>query len=274
MGRCFSIFGWDASLPMGRSMTTVFNQNYLSGKRILVTGGSSGIGRQAALRMAGCGARICLSGRDATRLNEIVSLLPGQGHNSLPLDLTSTEDVADRFQGESRRNGSFFGIFHAAGVSFVRPVKLWKPIHYSDVFGPTVLSGFALARAASLQDVMVNGGALVFMSSVASVRGQVGMSVYSGAKGAIDGMTRSLAVEFCPRRIRVNSICAGAVETPMHDRLLRTLNEDSVETYRSKHLLGFGKADDIANMVTFIIGDGGGWITGTNIVVDGGYTVR
>ncbi|MDR7334700.1 SDR family oxidoreductase [Roseateles asaccharophilus] len=252
----------------------IFNEHYLAGKRVLVTGASSGIGRQAAITLAACGARVCLSGRDAGRLQATLDLLPGAGHTLLPLDLNGDDGIADAIQADAKASGSFFAAFHAAGVSMVRQVKLCKSKQFDDVFASSVQSAMAISRAMSLRGVMDDGGALVLMSSVAGLRGQAGMSLYSAAKAAIDGLARSLAVEFAPRGIRVNSVSAGAVETPMHDSLLTTLNGESVEAYRSKHLLGFGSVNDVANAVAFLVGEGGRWITGTSLVVDGGYTVR
>lgn len=252
----------------------VFDKQYLAGKRILVTGASSGIGRQTAITLAECGARLCLSGRTPERLQTTLDRLPGTGHSLLPLDLDGDDTIADAIQADAKALGSFYAAFHAAGVSMVRQIKLCKGKQFDEVFASSVQSALAIARALSLRGVMDDGGALVLMSSVAGLRGQAGMSLYSAAKAAIDGMTRSLAVEFAPRGIRVNAVCAGAVETPMHDSLLTTLNGDSIEAYRNKHLLGFGLPEDVANAVAFLVGHGGRWITGTALVVDGGYTVR
>ena len=252
----------------------VFNEQYLAGKRVLVTGASSGIGRQTAIALAACGARVCASGRDATRLQATLDALAGAGHGLLPLDLNGDDTITESIQADAKAHGAFHGAFHSAGVSMVRPIKMCKRKQFDDVFASSVQSALAIARAMSLRGVMEDGGSLVFMSSVAGLRGQTGMSLYSAAKAAMDGMTRSLAVEFAPRGIRVNAICAGAIETPMHSSLLTTLNDDSIEAYRSKHLLGFGQPADVANAVTFLMGQGGRWMTGTSLVLDGGYTVR
>lgn len=252
----------------------MFSNGYLSGKRILVTGASSGIGRQVALVLSACGAKICVTGRDLERLHSVEKELHGEGHSVLCLDLNGSDAVTDAIRNDAEVSGAFWGVFHGAGISMVRPAKLCKEKQFHDVFSSSVQSAMAIARAVSLRGVIEDGGALVLMSSVASLRGQAGMALYSAAKSAIDGMTRSLAVEFAPRRIRVNSLCAGAVHTPMHEKLVSSLSAESVKEYEDKHLLGFGVPDDVANTVAFLIGEGGRWITGTSIVVDGGYTVR
>jgi NAD(P)-dependent dehydrogenase (short-subunit alcohol dehydrogenase family) len=112
------------------------------------------------------------------------------------------------------------------------------------------------------------------MSSVAGSSGQAGMSAYSAAKAAVDGMVRSLACEFAPRRIRVNAIASGAVRTPMHDRLMHGAADDVVGSYENRHLLGFGEPDDIAHAAAFLLGPAGRWVTGTSLIVDGGYLCK
>ena len=100
------------------------------------------------------------------------------------------------------------------------------------------------------------------------------MAVYSAAKAAVDGMVRSLACEFAGRRIRVNAIAAGAVQTAMHERLMRGATDDASASYAASHLFGFGEAHDIANAALFLLSPAGRWITGTTMVVDGGYLCR
>jgi NAD(P)-dependent dehydrogenase (short-subunit alcohol dehydrogenase family) len=112
------------------------------------------------------------------------------------------------------------------------------------------------------------------MSSVAGSTGQVGMTAYSAAKSAIDGMVRSLACELASRQIRVNSIAAGAVHTAMHDRLTKGSSDDATHAYANAHLLGFGTPLDVAQAVIYLLSPASRWITGTTMFVDGGYAVR
>ena len=252
----------------------IFSENCLRDKRILITGASSGIGRATARRLAACGAVLCLSGRDTERLDETRQSLQGNAHICLPFDIQDADTFTDMLSSTSRTFGSFHGIFHAAGSSMVRPIKLSKEKQFHEVYASSVVPAIALARAASLRGVMNDGGVIVLMSSVAAVRGQSGMALYSSAKAAIEGMTRSLAVEFAPRSIRVNAISAGAVQTEMHVRLTENMTSESLDTYRNKHLLGFGKADDIANAVVYLMAETGEWITGSTLTVDGGYAAK
>lgn len=252
----------------------LFDPSLLRGQRILVTGASSGIGRATSVLLARCGAQLVLNGRNLERLGQTLAALEGSGHELAPFEMDGADGTAEFLKELTKDGRPLSGIFHAAGVELVRAVKLSKAEHVDQVFGSSVLSALALARGAAMRGVMCDGAALVFMSSVAAQSGQTGMSAYSAAKAAVDGMVRSLAVEFAARRIRVNSIAAGAVTTEMHQRLTGATPSAALQAYEAKHLLGFGQPDDVAQVGAFLLSDAGRWITGATWVVDGGYLVR
>lgn len=252
-------------------MKPVFDTNSLQGMRYLVTGGSSGLGRASVELLAACGASVTIAGRDPERLNQVLAGLPGSGHRISQLNLQNADTVAEWFKALAEETGPFDGVFHAAGIELIRFIRMTKQAHLDDVLSSSLFAAFGLARAASQKGGMVDGGSLLFMSSVAGSSGQAGMAAYSAAKAGIDGMVRSLASEMAPRRIRVNSLAAGAVQTPMHDRLTRGSTPEAAHAYESSHPLGFGEPGDIANAAVFLLGPASRWITGTTMVVDGGY---
>lgn len=251
-----------------------FATDALTGRHVLVTGASSGLGRAVAIACAAVGARLTLLGRDEGRLENTRGTLRGDGHHSVATAFVDLEATAEAIKAIASDRGPFDGMFHAAGTELVRPIRMFKNDHAADLFGAALYGSLGLARAAASRGVLNDGAALVFMSSVAGLRGTAGMVGYSTAKAAVDGMVRSLACELAPRRIRVNSIAAGAVATEMHGRLAKSLGETAMADYERRHLLGFGQPDDIANAALFLLGDTSTWITGTTLSVDGGYTAQ
>jgi NAD(P)-dependent dehydrogenase (short-subunit alcohol dehydrogenase family) len=252
----------------------IFSSDCLSGKRILVTGASSGLGRETAVHLSRCGAKLTVMGRDAGRLQETFDSLEGRGHALALGDLTDADATAQAVEAVAKESGPLHGVFHSAGTSLVLPAKLTKNHHLDELFGAAVRGALGIARAAGKKNVVADGGSLLFMSSVSSLRGRAGMVGYSAAKAAVDGMVRALAAELAGRRIRVNSIVSGAVATAMHNEFVETVNETLVANYRNLHMLGFGEPGDIANAAVFLMSDASAWITGTGMVVDGGYTAK
>ncbi len=252
----------------------IFDAKSLEGKTYLVTGGSSGIGMATARLLAECGARIIVSGQNQQRLQDCVAGLVGLGHKFSACTFENADQVFDWMKVLSEEEGPLNGVFHCAGIELIRPIRLTKQEHLMDVLGSSLFAAFGLARALSQKNVIVDGGSIVLMSSVAGSAGQVGLSAYSAAKASIDGLVRSFACELAPRKIRVNSLVAGAIKTAMHDRLIQGGNPDATIRYEQMHLLGFGEVDDIAQCAVYLLGPASRWITGTSLVVDGGYMVR
>lgn len=253
----------------------MFAENVLSGGTYLVTGASSGIGRATAAMIAQYGGKVIVAGRDDVRLqNTLSSLAPKANHEISVKELTDADQTADWVRTLVETHGPLTGVFHSAGVELIRPVKLTKQAHLNEVFGSSLYAAFGIARAISQKNTLIDGGSVVFMSSVAGSTGQTGMTAYSAAKAAIDGLVRSLACEVAPRRIRINSIAAGAIKTAMHERLTKVSGDDAERNYENSHLLGFGNPDDVASAAIFLLSRSSCWITGSTLAVDGGYMVR
>ena len=253
---------------------SIFKTDALQGMTYLVTGASSGIGKATAILLSECGARVVVNGRDENRLNETLSELKGAGHLAAAAPLETADQTNDWLKSLSEVTGLFYGVFHCAGIELIRPARMIKQAQLNDVLGSSLFAAFGIARACSSKNVLIDGGSIVFMSSVAGATGQVGMTAYSAAKAGIDGMVRSLACELAVKKIRVNSIAAGAVHTAMHDRLTKGSGDEATLAYAQSHLLGFGQPLDVAQAALYLLSPASRWVTGTTMVVDGGYTVR
>lgn len=251
---------------------STFSIDCLAGKSFLITGASSGLGRASAVAISQCGGRVVASGRDENRLNGLIEqLIEPHKHAKIFFDLRDADSTAAWVEELAVAYGPFDGIFHAAGLEMIRPIRMIKQVQIESVLSSCFYPAFGIARAASKKNVVVDGGSLIFMSSVASFRGQQGLSAYASAKAGIDGMVRALVKEFSPRHIRINSIAAGAIDTPMHHRTISKSGRDAESQYVDSHPLGIGNAVDVAQAVIFLLSDASKWITGTSLVVDGGY---
>ncbi|HEX8306980.1 MAG TPA: SDR family NAD(P)-dependent oxidoreductase [Allosphingosinicella sp.] len=250
---------------------SAFADGSFAGRTVFVTGASSGLGRASAIALAAKGARLVVSGRSEERLEETRRALQGEGHAAVAGELADADAAQELIKAAAKEHGPFHGIFHSAGVFNVLPAKVTKQRHIDELFGASVPGAYGIARAASQKSLMVDGGAIVLMSSVAGVRGNAGLTAYAGAKAAILGLTAALAVELAPRHIRVNAIVAGTVETEMHLRMQSAASGQQTDANLLKHPLGYGRPDDIAAAVLYLMSDAARWVTGTAMVVDGGY---
>ena len=247
-----------------------FAPDSFAGRRIVVAGASSGLGRATALQLAELGAELVLLGRNEDRLAEVAAATGGRWQS---VDLADDE-AADAAMRDIAAEAPIDGLFHSAGTRLVAPMRLTKPAQLQDLFGAAVFGALGVARAVSRKNVIRDGGSVVFMSSVSALRGRRGMVAYSAAKAATSGLVRALAVELADRQVRVNSIAAGAIETEMHQDFVGTVSADMVRNYRSLHPLGFGHPGDVANAAAFLLSDASRWITGVDLSVDGGYAAK
>lgn len=250
----------------------VFRDDCFAGRRVFVTGGSSGIGRSAAVAIAHAGGNVIVNGRDEARLAETIAQMPGNGHAAVAATLNDADATAALVKEAGRAYGPFDAIFHAAGAFAVRSIKITKQAHIDAVFNASVFGAYGIGRAAASKTVLVDGGSLLFMSSVAANRGNPALSAYSGAKAAVVGFARVLALELAPRRIRVNSLIASTITTEMHWRTLENADMTHVDANEARHPLGFGTPEQMNDAVMFLLSDASTWITGAAIPVDGGYS--
>lgn len=246
----------------------------LTGRRVLVTGASTGIGRAVAVLLARLGARIAANGRDAERLAATLAALPGEGHAAVPFDLGDSDSVPAWVKGLTEDGGPFDGLAHCAGMQANKPVRGIDRAFFDQILHANLLSALALARGFRQKGCHGPQAALVLVSSVAAEIGQPGNVVYSASKGGLVSATRGLAMEFLRDGIRVNCVEPAMVETEMMERFRRTTTQEQFDAIRAAHPMGFGRPDDVASAIAFLLSDASRWINGTTLPVDGGYLAR
>jgi len=252
----------------------MLNPMDMAGRTVLVTGASSGIGRETARLLSQLGARLVLVGRSEERLAETLRSLDGDGHRAEPFDLSSTDEIPRWIKGISATCGPFHGLVHSAGMIKLRPLRGLSSQTVEDVMRINVGAAISLAKGFCQKGVSAAGGSIVFLSSVTGLTGQAGLAAYSASKGAIVALTRSLAVELAGEQIRVNCVAPGLVTTKMGQGLLGTLTPEQGKALEGMHLLGLGSARDVSYAIAFLLAETARWITGSTLVVDGGYTAH
>lgn len=244
----------------------------LSGRTILVTGASSGLGRETAILLSELNARVVLQGRNADRLQETRRHLQGEGHTLSVFDLLASDRISEWLKSITAQTGPLHGFVHSAGTAVTLANRLLSAKRADDLIRTNLTSALMLAKAFQQKGCYTQGAAIVFLSSVVGLVGKNGASAYAATKAALIGVTRSLAVELAPERIRVNCIAPAMVRTEMFDRYAASAPPEQLAAEERHHPLGFGTPRDVAHAAAYLLAETGRWVTGTTLVVDGGYS--
>ncbi|MDR1423546.1 MAG: SDR family oxidoreductase [Azoarcus sp.] len=245
---------------------TPFNPFSLAGKTVLVTGASSGIGRQIALHCAQAGADIVASGRNEARLASLIDELPPGAHRSLACDLGDSGQI----EALAKQAGKLHGLVHCAGISLLAPLRMATNQHIDEQLAVNTVAPMRLTRQLLLANAIQSGGAIVFVSSISAHIGVAGVAAYSASKAALEAVARCLATEVARKKIRANCLAPGMVESPMLEAARQTVG--GLEDTLARYPLGPGHPEDVACAAIFFLSDASRWITGTTLVLDGGYT--
>ena len=255
----------------------IFDNNLFFGKKIIVTGASSGIGKAVSLGLARLNSDLLLFGRDKTRLESVVqqasNLTNGivESHacefGEIDASLATIKVACEGF-------GPVDGCFHSSGVELLKPLRLTKGQDFERLLESSVNPAFALTRLFASKGFANSGASIVLMSSVSGLTGQTGMAAYASSKSALSGLVKAAACELCHSKTTINQICAGAIDSEMHRRISKFSTQEALSNYEDAHLLGIGSLDDVSSAALFLLSPGAKWITGTTMVVDGGFTVR
>ncbi len=246
----------------------------LTGYNVLVTGASSGIGTETATLLSQLGARIILVGRNPDRLQRALSHFEGEGHHIEVFDLATVDEIPRLLKTLSDKTGPLNGLVHSAGFRETIPLRLLSASQFENVFRINASVAAGLIKGFRQKGVRGEKASVVLMASVAGLVGQPGIAAYSASKGAVISLTKSLALELAPEGVRVNCIAPAMVDTEMTESIRRSVTPEKFAAIQAMHPLGLGTPRDIAHAVAFLLAPTGRWITGTTLVVDGGYTAH
>ncbi len=240
---------------------------------VLVTGASSGLGRETAILLSELNARVALSGRSRERLEETLSQMSGEGHRIEPFDLNETDAIPDWIKRITAETGPLGGLVHSAGVVTTIPVQAATTARIESLMRTNVTSAIMLVKGFRRPGCALGGSGIVLFSSVMGIIGSPGVSIYAASKAALIGFARSAALELAASGLRINCVAPAVVETEMARRAAEmTQTQEQHEAMERLHPLGFGRPRDVAHAAAFLLAGTGRWITGTTLVVDGGYS--
>ena len=239
----------------------------LHGKRILVTGASSGIGQQIAMACASMGAQLLITGRHGQRLADTLAMLPGEGHQSLAADLTHAVDLAAL----TAQAEPLHGLAHAAGISRLVPLRMLKPAHLHEMFAHNTYAPILLIQQLTAARKLLPQASIVLITALASHAGPIASTAYAASKAALLGASRSMAQDLARQGIRVNCIAPGYVQTVM----LEQLSQGGANLQERVHEapLGIGQPQDIAYATVFHLSDACRSINCSYFMVDGGISI-
>jgi NAD(P)-dependent dehydrogenase (short-subunit alcohol dehydrogenase family) len=239
----------------------------LTGKNILITGASSGLGRQCAITASNHGATVFITGRNQERLLETYDRLSGSGHHWLLADLTLDMDIATLIRQLPQLNG----VVYSTGISDLTPARFIKAEDISKTFDISFNASVLLtSQLLAKKKLEKNACSLVFISTISTRYPFVGGAMYISAKAALESYAKVLALELAPKGIRSNSISPAFVRTPMLDDTAEKYSNEAVRKIEEQQLLGLGEPEDVANTVVFFLSDAARWITASNLIVGGG----
>lgn len=243
----------------------MYNPYQLTGKVILVTGASSGIGRATAIECSKLGARLVVTARNEARLKATLDSLEGDGHQMVVADLTSQEDVEKLVADLPILDG----LVNVAGITITKPITFIKQDDIDKVLGINTFAPIMLTKTILKKKKLVNGSSIVMVSSLAAMTVAPGNSVYGISKSAIKTFAEYCALEVANKNIRVNSIHPGMVDSEMTQNL--SFSDEELEIDKNKYpIKRYGNPEEIAWSIIYLLSDATKWVTGTQLIIDGG----
>lgn len=241
----------------------------LGEKTILVTGASSGIGKAIAIESSKMGANVIITGRNEERLKKTYYLLKGNGHGLIVADLSVKEDI-ERLHKELP---VIDGLVNCAGLTKVAPFSFATRDSFEEVMNVNFFAPTELTRLMVKTKKIRKGASIVFISSVSGVYcSAVASAIYSSSKGAVNGLVKGVALDLAPKGIRVNSVNPGMIDTDIFTG--SAITDEQLKTDMLRYPLGrYGKPEEVAYAVIYLLSDAATWITGSNLLIDGGYTL-
>lgn len=246
-----------------------YNPFSLEGKTILVTGASSGIGQATAIECSKMGAKVVITGRNEQRLEETFNMLSGEGHIKVLADINSEEEIQKLVD----ECPILDGLVNNAGRGKSKPVNFIKMEDMHDVYQTNLFGVALLTKQLLKKKKIAKQGSIVFTSSISSYMTAPGLAIYASSKAAVSAYMRTCAVELGSKGIRANAVLPGMVETKLINSGTYT-DEDKKNDLNLYPLGRYGNPNDIAYAIIYLLSNASAWVTGTEMIIDGGRTLK
>ncbi len=248
----------------------MYNPFSLEGKTILVTGASSGIGKATAIECSKMGAALIITGRNEGRLNETLNQLEGSGHRAIIADLADDESLT-ALVGECPR---IDGLVNNAGVTKTLTTQFVTREKLENLMEVNTIAPILLFQRLLKTKKLGNGGSVVFTGSISGLCcAGLGNVMYTTSKAAIGGFVKNAALDLASRNIRVNAVAPGMIETHILDNSF--IGKDEMEADRKRYpMKRYGKPEEVAFGIIYLLSDASSFTTGACIVIDGGFTLQ
>ena len=240
---------------------------------IILTGATSGIGLETLKQLVEKKHIVYAIGRDFSKIDYYIEDNKNQIKKYV-FDFINVQDIEKLFLDFELDKEKFDGLIHCAGIEETMPLTLYDPDKIKQIFTINVFAGIELLRHFTKKKFSIDGASVVFVSSVMGVLGQPGKIGYCSTKAAVLGMVKASALEFAKRKIRVNAVLPGVVNTPMTQNLFAQIDEENKKQIVAMHPLGLGEVSDVVPTILFLLSENSKWITGQNLIIDGGYSIK
>ena len=249
----------------------MINPMDLTGKRILVTGATGGMGHVTSVQLSRLGAKVVLCDMNEEALQRTFGMLEGDGHAMYTFNLNDVDGIEGLVKQMTSECGPFHGFAHCAGIAPMRPLKMTKKEDIVNVMNANFFSFIEIVRCITKKGCFEDEGSIVAISSTASIQGKQSKVAYSASKAALDGAIRCLVCDLKKKKIRVNSIMPCWVNTRMYQGYIdRYPDTFEVQEIKEKQYMGVTEPIEVANTIAFLLSDAAKTITGTSILIDGG----
>lgn len=243
----------------------------LSSKTIVVTGAGSGIGRYTCIVASNQGAKVVLLDLSESGMQTTLSMMAGTGHKYYIIDLMNIDSLASLAKNIVDEYGGIHGLVHCAGISSRKPLNVLKRDGFLKLMDINFFSFVELVKLLAKKGRMADGGSIVAISSISSIKGYKAKTEYCVSKASVDAFVRCMALELASRKIRINTVMPAVVNTPLAAKAHLINQVVSVEEQPAP--LGVTEPEEVANLIVFLLSDATKTVTGTSLLIDGGITI-